>query len=156
MKLSHCKLKRSVQVRLLEFFVLEVTARSTADLLDIHPNTAALFYLKIRRVISYHLALEAAEIFDGHIELDESYFGGIRKGKRGRGAAGKVAVFGILKRGDKVYTVIVNNTKSSTLMPVIARKIAPDSIVYTTLLQCLRRNGFPSSPYQSFDRLCQR
>ena len=82
MKLSYCKLKRSVQVKLLEFFVLEVTARSAADLLDTYPNTAALFYRKIRRVISYHLALEAAEIFDGCIKLDESYFGGIRKGKR--------------------------------------------------------------------------
>ena len=104
MKLSRCKSKKSIQIKLLEFFVLEVTARSAADLLDIHHNTAALFYRKIRQVISYHLALEASEIFDGSIELDESYFGGIRKGKRGRGAAGKVAVFGILKRGGKVYT----------------------------------------------------
>jgi len=131
MKLSHCKLKRSVQVKLLEFFVLEVTTRSRADLLDIHHNTAALFYRKIRQVISYYLDLEAAEIFDGHIELDESYFGGMRKGKRGRGAAGKVAVFGILKRGGKVYTAVVSDIKSSTLIPVIARKIAPDSVVYT-------------------------
>ena len=95
MKLSHCKLKRNIQVKLLEFFVLEVTARSAANLLDIHPNTAALFYRKIRQVISYHLALETSEIFEGSIELDESYFGGIRKGKRGRGAAGKVTVFGM-------------------------------------------------------------
>jgi transposase len=42
----------------------------------------------------------------GQIELDESYFGGVRKGKRGRGAAGKVAVFGMLKRGGKVYVKI--------------------------------------------------
>jgi transposase len=61
--------------------------------LDIHPNTVALFYKKIRQIISYHLALQASEVFDGCIELDESYFGGVRKGKRGRGAAGKVAVF---------------------------------------------------------------
>ena len=39
-------------------------------------------------------------MFDGEIEVDESYFGGHRKGKRGRGAAGKVAVFGLLKRND--------------------------------------------------------
>ncbi len=63
--------------------------------------------------------------------MEESYFGGARKGKRGRGAAGKVAVFGILKRGGKVYTKVVVNTKAETLMPVIARKIALDSVVYT-------------------------
>lgn len=111
MKISNCKLNRKVQVRLLEFFVLEVTARSAADLLDIHPNSAALFYTKIRQVITYYLEHEASEIFDGQVELDESYFGGVRKGKRGRGAAGKVAVFGILKRGGKVYTKVVSDQR---------------------------------------------
>ncbi|OAV07731.1 Mobile element protein [Moraxella catarrhalis] len=41
MKIAHCKLSKKVQKRLLEFFVLEVTARSAADLLQIHPNSAA-------------------------------------------------------------------------------------------------------------------
>ena len=131
MKITHCKLKKSVQKKLLEFFVLEVTARSAADLLAINPNSAALFYRKIRAVINYHLSLEADEIFEGQVELDESYFGGKRKGKRGRGAAGKVAVFGILKRQGKVYTLVVENTQSETLLPVITRKIKPDSWVYT-------------------------
>ncbi len=65
------------------------------------------------------------------MELDESYFGGVRKGKRGRGAAGKVVIFGIIKRKGKVYTKIVDDARSRTLMSVIERKIAPDSIVYT-------------------------
>ena len=34
-------------------------------------------------VISHHLVLAADEIFDGTVELDESYFGGHRKGRRG-------------------------------------------------------------------------
>ena len=131
MRLSHCKLKRRVQVRLLEFFVLEVTARPAADLLGIQANTAILFYIKVRRIISFHLEQQASEVFDGCLELDESYFGGVRKGKRGRGASGKVVGFGILKRGGKVYTAVVGDTKSTTLMPVITRKIAPDSVVYT-------------------------
>ncbi|MDG6785083.1 IS1595 family transposase [Glaesserella parasuis] len=131
MKITHCKLKKSIQKNLLEFFVLEVTVRSAANLLEINANSAALFYRKIREVISYNLALEADEVFDGQIELDESYFGGHRKGKRGRGAAGKVAVLGILKRQGKVFTVVVNDTQTTTPMPVIARKIKPDSWVYT-------------------------
>ena len=131
MKISHCRLLKKIQLRLLEFFVLEVTARSAADILGIQPNSAVLFYRKIREAIAYHLEQESHEIFDGVVELDESYFGGVRKGKPGRGAAGKVAVFGILKRGGKVYTKVVGDTKSETLMPLITRKIAPDSIVYT-------------------------
>ena len=85
-------------------------------------------------VIIHHLALAADEVFEGSVELDESYFGGQRKGRRGRGAAGKVVVFGILKRNGRVYTVVVDNAKSETLLPVIKKKIMPDSIVYTDSL----------------------
>lgn len=134
MKITHCKLKKTTQRKLLEYFVLEVTARSAADLLGITPNSAALFYRKIRQIICHHLALEADALFEGAVELDESYFGGKRKGKRGRGAAGKVVVFGILKRGGKVYTVVVDNAKKESLLPVIEKKILPDSIVYTDSL----------------------
>ncbi|SDX14442.1 transposase [Nitrosomonas communis] len=55
MKISHCRLLKKTQLRLLEYFVLEVTARSAADILGIQPNSAALFYRKIREVIVYHL-----------------------------------------------------------------------------------------------------
>ena len=102
MTLSHCKLSKKTQRRLLEFFVLEVTARSAADLLGLQANTTTLFYRKIRQIIFHYLSLEIDEIFEGSIELDESYFGGVRKGKRGRAAAGKTIVFGILKRGGKI------------------------------------------------------
>ena len=131
MKLRRCKLTKKHQNKLLEFFVLEVTARSAADLLGIQANTAALFYHKVREVILAHLELQAEEVFSGEVELDESYFGGVQKGKRGRGAAGKVIVFGLLKRGGKVYTKVIGDTKTDTLMPIIRPKIVPDSIVYT-------------------------
>jgi len=68
-------------------------------------------------------------MFEGCVEWDERYFGGKRK--RARGAAGKVAVFGILKRHGKVYTAVVNDTKPRPLMPIISRRINPDSIVCT-------------------------
>ena len=66
---------------------------------------------------------------EGDVEMDESYFGGRRKGKRGRGAVGKVPVFGLLKRNGKVYTVVIPDAK--TLLPIIREKVKPDSIVYT-------------------------
>ncbi len=88
---------------LLEYFVLEVTTCSAANILDVQPNSAALFYRNIRQLIAFHLAQEAAEVFNGEVEIDECYFGGIRKVKRGRGAAGKVVVFGMLKRHGKVF-----------------------------------------------------
>ena len=72
MQITNCKLSKRVQKKLLEFFVLQVTARSAADILGIHPNSAALFYRKIRTVISHHLALVADEVFEGPVELDEA------------------------------------------------------------------------------------
>jgi transposase len=129
MGLSRCKLLQKEQLKLLEMFVGQVTARTAADLVGINYHTAHLFYHKLRVLIADKMVDE--EPFDGEIELDESYFGGVRKGKRGRGAAGKVPVFGLLKRGGKVYAAMVDDTKANTLMPVIRRKIQPDSIVYT-------------------------
>ena len=70
-------------------------------------------------------------MFGEEIEVDESYFGGRRKGKRGRGAAGKIPVFGLLKRGGKVYTKIIPNASGATLIPIIKCKVVPDSIVYS-------------------------
>ena len=114
----------------MEFFVAEVTARTAADLVGVHRNSAIRFFHKLREKIAV-AQHDRGEQFCGKIELDESYFGGARKGKRGRGAAGKVPVFGILKRGGKVYTHVISDTKSATLMPIIREKIKPDSIVYT-------------------------
>lgn len=130
-KISRCKLSRKVQLRLLEYFVLEVTARSAADILGIHPNTAALFYRKIREVICYYLEQDAIDIVGGEIEVDESYFGGVRKGNRGRGAAGKVIVFGLLKRHGKVFTRVVPDVSGETLMPIIEHKVYAESVVYS-------------------------
>ncbi len=131
MKITRCKITKKDQLKLLEYFVLQVTARSAANLLGIQVNSAALFYHKIRLVIADYLACQADEKLGGEIELDESYFGGVQKGKRGRGAGGKVVVFGILKRGSVVYTKVIEDAKTETLMPIIRNKIKPDSVVYT-------------------------
>ena len=77
------------------------------------------------------LEVESEAMFGGEIEVDESYFGGRRKGRRGRGAGGKIPVFGLLKRGGKVYTKIIPNASSASLMLIMERNIVPDSIVYS-------------------------
>ncbi|MFA4994807.1 MAG: IS1595 family transposase [Bdellovibrionales bacterium] len=117
-----------VQQKLLEHFVAGTTARAAALLVDVQANTAKLFYQRLRQLIA---SKQESYELSGEVEADESYFGGVRKGKRGRGAAGKVPVFGLLKRGGKVYTAIIPNAKSATLIPIIREKVRPDSIVYT-------------------------
>jgi transposase len=116
------------QSRLIDYFVAGATARSAAQLVGIQANTAIRFFMRLRQLVASKLP---SYELSGEVEADESYFGGVRKGKRGRGAAGKVAVFGLLKRGGKVYTAIISNAKTETLLPIIQEKVTPDSIVYT-------------------------
>ena len=125
------RLSRSIQTELIKYFCAGATARSAAELSGVNRNTAILFFHKLREVIADRLAEEAPALMSGEIEVDESYFGGKRKGKRGRGAGGKVPVFGLLKRQGYVHTVIIPNASSKTLFPIIQEKIRPDSIVYT-------------------------
>jgi transposase len=123
------KLPRRTQLRLIEHFVADTTARMAAELVGVNRNTATLFYHRLRETITERIADESP--FGGEIEIDESYFGGHRKGKRGRGAAGKTVVFGILKRGGKVYTAVPTDLKRATLLPIIRQKVQPDSVVIT-------------------------
>ncbi|PSJ80723.1 hypothetical protein C7N83_04615 [Neisseria iguanae] len=66
---------------------MEVTARAAADYTRIRPDSALLFYRKIRQAIAYRSELRADEIFDGPVELDKAVLAGSAKAKRGRGTA---------------------------------------------------------------------
>jgi transposase len=120
------------QAKLVEHFVAGTTVRTAARLVRVNQTTAAYYFHRLRELI-YRAVADAAP-FAGEIEVDESYFGGHRKGKRGRGAAGKVPVFGLLKRGGKVYAVVIANAKATTLLPILKKRIVPDSIVYSDSL----------------------
>ena len=117
------------QEHLIEHFVAGTTARTAACLVGVNKNTGSYYFHRLRELI--YEAIEEETPFSGEVEVDESYFGGRRKGKRGRGAGGKVPVFGLLKRGGKVFTKVIPDAKTATLMPIMREKILPDSIVYT-------------------------
>mgnify|MGYP000908530601 FL=1 len=96
---SKSRLSVYKQDRLIEHFVSGSTSRTSAALVGVNKSTAAYFYHRLREIIIVEIEQESHEFFDGEIEVDESYFGVRRKGNRGRGAAGKIPVFGLLKRG---------------------------------------------------------
>ena len=123
------RLSKYKQSRLIELFIAGTTARTAASLVSVNKTTASYYFQRLRQLIYDHS--EHLELLEGEIEADESYFGGRRKGKRGRGAAGKVPVFGLLKRNGKVFTVVIPDAKTATLLPIIRQQVKPDSIVYT-------------------------
>ena len=40
-------------------------------------------------------------------------------------------MFGLLKRGGRVYTKVIPDASSDSLIPIIKQKVVPDSIVYS-------------------------
>ena len=50
----------------------------------------------------------------------------------------KASVFGLLKINGKVYTIVVPNAQSATLLPIIREKVKPNSIrIPFVIMMCL-------------------
>ena len=115
---------------IIKLFELELSARKIAQ----QPGLSYPTVLKAVNVIRTAIianASDGSELLGGVVEMDESYFGGRRKGKRGRGAAGKVPVFGILERNGVVKVEAVNDVKARTLLDLTVKTVRRGSIVYT-------------------------
>lgn len=83
----------------------DATAHHAARVIRCNYPTAHAAYTRFRLALQALTDAEKRPLL-GELELDESYFGG----KRGRGAGGKVPVFGILGRAGRVYTVTRSRT----------------------------------------------
>ena len=135
MRCKKCRKKwnyenRKKEWNLLKLFCAESTSFRASKTLDIAPKTAHKYYMIFRKVLS-DLATKEREPLLGEIEMDESYFGGRRKGKRGRGAAGKTAVFGLLERDGKVCALVVPDVSKETLMGKIRKNAEKGSVFYS-------------------------
>jgi transposase len=117
-------------LRIIKLFELELSTRKIAQQLRLAYNTAYKAVNTVRASILAH-AEDAGQLLSGEIELDESYFGGRRKGRRGRGAAGKIPVFGILERDGVVSVQVVSDVRAETLLLLTVNKVRRGSVVYT-------------------------
>ena len=111
------------------YFCEDLTATQTTKVTGINRNTVNRYYRIFRdKIAAYQESINMG--FKGEIELDESYFGGKGKGKRGRGTA-KIPVFGIFKRNGRVYTQIIRNATRKEIRPIIRQFVSSGSRVYT-------------------------
>lgn len=115
---------------LLRCFSLDLTATQAAKMTGVSVRSVNQIFLRLREKLA--IECERHSPFSGDLEADESYFGARRvRGRRGRGALGKTIVFGLLKRGDQVYTEIVPNASKATLQAIIRGKASLESVVHT-------------------------
>jgi transposase-like protein len=116
---------------IIRYFCEDLTATSTARLVGVSRNTINTYFNEFRMLI-FDACIQENKQELGEYEADESYFGAKRiRGKRGRGAAGKTPVFGLLKRGGKVFVTIVPNCSKDALMPIIQGRIIEGSTIHT-------------------------
>jgi len=125
-KLSQYKIKK-----ILKLFCADTLSTKTAELLELNRKTVDRYYNIFREQIFDYSKQQVSKL-GGEFEVDENYFGAHRvRGKRGRGAAGKTPVFGILKRDGKVYVSVVKDCSKKSLMPIIKGQILQSSTIYT-------------------------
>ena len=110
---------------------MDLTATATSELLKLNRKTVNNYFTEFRELILED-SIQKHQKELGIFELDESYFGAKRvRSKRGRGAAGKTPVFGVLKREGKVFVSIVPRCSREELLPIIQGKILEGSTIHT-------------------------
>jgi len=114
---------------IIKLFELELSTRKIAKQVSISYPTVLKAVDLIRRSIV--VGSKDYGLVSGEVEMDEAYFGGKRKGKRGRGAAHKIPVFGILERKGIVLVEVVRDVSAESLLSLAIKKVRRGSIVYT-------------------------
>ena len=117
--------------KIIKYFSLDLNAVQIQTLTGLSRESINKYLMAIR-LRFVELSKLQSDPFTGQIEVDESYFGpGRVKGGQGRGTKGKTIVFGLLKRGDQVYTEIVDDCSAVVLQSIIKGKISMDSVIHS-------------------------
>ncbi len=95
-----------------------ISAKQLERELGVTYKTAWRMFHQIRKLME-----EGGPTFTGPVEADETYIGGKRPGKRGRGAAGKTPTFGMVQREGSVMVKVVPNVRARTLLPIIWKNV---------------------------------
>lgn len=82
------------------------------------------------------MVIPGRDKLSGVIEVDETFVGGVKPGKRGRGAGGKVLVAGAIERAPggrrglgRARLAVISNAKAEALRPFITDNVSPGSVV---------------------------
>ncbi len=100
-----------------------VSAKELQRQLSVNYKTAWRMGHEIRK---YLALVDGDPPLQGHVEIDEAFIGGSRKG-RGRGQGGyaknKDIVLGMVQRGGDVITRVIPNTQGLHIIPTVVEKV---------------------------------
>lgn len=120
--------------KLLRWFLLGLSSEAIAR----EANLGKGQVLRALMLVREAMVRDIPPVFEGIVEIDETYLGGSWKNKRksirahgskrGRGTS-KQAIFGILCRSGQVWAEIVPNVEANTLMPLLGKRVTMGSVV---------------------------
>lgn len=147
-KCNKCQKQKGRQILNRELNILvgfhqQIPALRPSKDLGVNYKTVERVYRKMREILYHVCELEGAKL-SAQIEIDDAYFGGKQKGKRGRGSLNKSVVFGLLERDGRVYTRVVYSLTTEELLEIIRKKTRKDSVYFTDSFKSyssLRRFG---------------
>lgn len=129
------RISKNLLKQIISEFILEHSTNIILDRVDISKYKL----LKILTLFRIEMTKDIPEIFEGIVEVDETYLGGKwinkrksvklkQKSKRGRGTI-KQPVFGILCRGGQVWAELIEGVEAEDLQPRIVKKVKKGSTV---------------------------
>lgn len=95
-----------------------ISAKQLERELGVTYKTAWRMFTQIRKLMN-----ETPTPLFGQVEVDETYIGGKRHGKRGRGAEGKTVVVGMAERNGKAIAKVAPDVKARSLLPMIVENV---------------------------------
>jgi transposase len=103
------------------------SAKELQRVLGVTYKTAWRMFKQIRTL----LCEDEQDKLTGCVEVDETYVGGMRHGKRGRGAEGKSKVIGAVERGGRVVAEVVPDVKRHTVVPFTVTTVDRNATLFT-------------------------
>ncbi len=139
-RFSPNKDKISLNRKLLRQIISEFILEHSTNIILARVNVSKYKLLKILTLLRIDMTKDVPDIFDGYVEVDETYLGGqmknrklgerlkYKKNLRGFGTI-KQPVFGILCRSGKVWAKVMDKTEAVDLQPLIEKQVRKGSTI---------------------------
>jgi transposase len=95
-----------------------VSGKELQRTLGVTYKTAYRIGMQIRDLMG---KVDSFQVLKGHVEIDETYFGGYRPRSQG-GKDAKTIIMGMKERGGRIETKIIPNVQTATLRPIASRR----------------------------------